>query len=92
MLRHSGYLASDHAKPVLPWSLVGLHCVAAALVLEEMAAEKWDMAAAVANRLVKVEPENEAWWINLAYSMRRRVLLHDPPSPIKKIDNVYEQE
>jgi len=32
---------------------------------------KWDMAAAVASRLVKVEPENEAWWINLAYSVRR---------------------
>ena len=26
------------------------------------------MAAAVASHLVKVEPENEAWWINLAYS------------------------
>ena len=29
------------------------------------------MAAAVASHLVKVEPENEAWWINLAYSLRR---------------------
>ena len=38
--------------------------------------KRWDMAAAVANHLVKVEPENEAWWINLAYSVRRRVLLH----------------
>jgi Flp pilus assembly protein TadD len=36
-----------------------------------MATEKWDMAAAVASHLVKVEPENEAWWINLAYSVRR---------------------
>jgi predicted Zn-dependent protease len=34
-------------------------------------AKKWDMAAAVASHLVKVEPENEAWWINLAYSLRR---------------------
>ena len=34
-------------------------------------AKKWDMAAAVASHLVKVEPENEAWWINLAYSVRR---------------------
>jgi hypothetical protein len=41
-----------------------------------MAAKKWDMAAAIASHLVKVEPENEAWWINLAYSVRRRVLLH----------------
>ena len=36
-----------------------------------MAAKKWDMVAAVASHLVKVEPENEAWWINLAYSIRR---------------------
>jgi hypothetical protein len=28
-------------------------------------------AAAVGSHLVKVEPENEAWWINLAYSVRR---------------------
>ena len=34
-------------------------------------AKKWDMAAAVASHLVKVEPENEAWWINLADSVRR---------------------
>jgi Flp pilus assembly protein TadD len=36
-----------------------------------MAAKKWDMAAAVANHLVKVEPENSGWWINLAYATRR---------------------
>ena len=36
-----------------------------------MAAKKWDMAAAVASHLVKVEPENAAWWINLAYAVRR---------------------
>ena len=34
-------------------------------------AKKWDMAAAVASHLVKVEPQNETWWINLAYSVRR---------------------
>jgi hypothetical protein len=32
----------------------------------DIAAKKWDIAAVVANHLVKVEPENEAWWINLA--------------------------
>ena len=36
-----------------------------------LAAEKWDMAVAVANHLVKVEPENSGWWINLAYAKRR---------------------
>jgi lipopolysaccharide biosynthesis regulator YciM len=36
-----------------------------------MAAKKWDMAAAVASRLVKVEPQTAGWWINHAYSVRR---------------------
>ena len=36
-----------------------------------MAAKKWEMAAAVAGHLIKVEPENAAWWINLAYATRR---------------------
>ncbi|HET9522897.1 MAG TPA: hypothetical protein VFO90_01625 [Terrimicrobiaceae bacterium] len=31
-----------------------------------------ELAAAVARHLVKVEPENAAWWINLAYATRRR--------------------
>ena len=36
-----------------------------------MAAKKWDMAAAVARHLVKVQPENAGWWISLAYAVRR---------------------
>jgi Flp pilus assembly protein TadD len=36
-----------------------------------MAARKWDMAAAVASHLVRVEPQNAAWWISLAYALRR---------------------
>jgi lipopolysaccharide biosynthesis regulator YciM len=59
----------------------------AALVLEEiapedktrleprvnlyMAAKKWDMAAAIASHLVKVQPENAASWICFAYALRR---------------------
>jgi Flp pilus assembly protein TadD len=35
------------------------------------AAKKWEIAAAVASHLVKVEPENSGWWINLAYATRR---------------------
>ena len=45
--------------------------VLGARVVIYLAAEKWDMAAAVASHLVKVEPENEAWWVNLAYTVRR---------------------
>jgi lipopolysaccharide biosynthesis regulator YciM len=35
-----------------------------------MAARKLDMAAAVASHLVKVESQNAAWWISLAYALR----------------------
>jgi Flp pilus assembly protein TadD len=45
--------------------------VLGARVVLYIAAKKWDMAAAVASHLVKVEPENEAWWISLAYAVRR---------------------
>jgi Flp pilus assembly protein TadD len=45
--------------------------VLGARVVLYMAAKKWDMAAAIASHLVKVEPENAGWWINLAYSVRR---------------------
>ena len=34
-----------------------------------MAAKKWNMAAAVAGHLVKVQPENAGWWISLAYAV-----------------------
>ena len=36
-----------------------------------MVAKKWDIAAAVASHLVKVEPGTAGWWISLAYSVRR---------------------
>ena len=36
-----------------------------------MAAKKWDMAAAVASHLLKVDPQTAGWWISLAYALRR---------------------
>jgi hypothetical protein len=36
-----------------------------------MVAKKWDMAAAVAGHLVKVDPGTASWWISLAYAVRR---------------------
>ena len=39
--------------------------------VDSICRQEMGMAAAVASHLVKVEPENEAWWINLAYSVRR---------------------
>ena len=36
-----------------------------------MAMQKWDLVAEVARSLVDTEPENAAWWINLAYATRR---------------------
>ena len=44
-------------------------------------AKKWDMAAAVASHLVKVEPENEAWWINLEHLRRNGLLPPQGPGP-----------
>jgi lipopolysaccharide biosynthesis regulator YciM len=42
-----------------------------------MAARKWDMAAAVASHLVKVDPETAGWWSSL------EVILAQPrPAPI----------
>ena len=41
-----------------------------------MAARKWDMAASVASHLVKVEPKEAGWWINLAYATRRAAEVH----------------
>ena len=35
------------------------------------AAKKWDMVAAVASHLVKVDPQTAGWWISLAYAVRR---------------------
>jgi Flp pilus assembly protein TadD len=34
-------------------------------------AKKWDMVAAVASHLVKVDPKTADWWISLAYALRR---------------------
>ena len=36
-----------------------------------MAAKKWDMAAAVASHLVKIDPQTAGWWISFAYAVRR---------------------
>ena len=41
-----------------------------------LAAKKWDMAASVASHLVKVEPKEAGWWINLAYATRRAAEVH----------------
>jgi predicted Zn-dependent protease len=45
--------------------------VLAARVDLYMAAQKWSSVAEVARDLVDIEPENAAWWINLAYATRR---------------------
>ena len=45
--------------------------VLGARVVLYMAAKKWDMVAAVASHLVKVDPQTPGWWISLAYAVRR---------------------
>ena len=74
VLASSGYLEFDEAAQVLeeiaPEDKTRTEVLGARVALY-ITAKKWDMAATVASHLVKVEPENEAWWINLAYSVRR---------------------
>jgi Flp pilus assembly protein TadD len=36
-----------------------------------MAAKKWNMVAAVASHLVKLDPGTAGWWISLAFAVRR---------------------
>jgi lipopolysaccharide biosynthesis regulator YciM len=43
--------------------------VLGARVILYMAAKKWDMAAAIASHLVKIEPKNEAWWDDVHRSL-----------------------
>jgi Flp pilus assembly protein TadD len=45
--------------------------VLAARVDLYMATQKWSLVAEVARHLVDIEPENAAWWVNLAYATRR---------------------
>jgi Flp pilus assembly protein TadD len=54
-----------------------------------MAARKWDMAAVVASHLVKLEPENEAWWINLAYSVRRNEGVEEAEAILLRAQAMY---
>ena len=75
VLACSGYLelgmfdeAAQVLEEIAPEDKNREEVLGARLVLY-MAAKKWDMAAAVASHLVKVEPENETSWINLAYSV-----------------------
>ena len=52
--------------------------VLGARVAVYIAAKKWDMAAAVASHLVKVDPQTAGWWISLAYALRRSEALKRP--------------
>ena len=63
--------------------------VLGARVVLYIAAKKWDMAAAVARHLVKVEPETEAWWINLAYSVRRSEGVEKAEAILLRAQNIH---
>ena len=50
--------------------------VLAARVDLYMSTQKWSLVAEVARHLVDIEPENAAWWVNLAYATRRAESIH----------------
>jgi len=57
-----------------------------------MAAKKWDMAVAVASHLVKVQPENAGWWINLAYSVRRAESIEKAESILPRAQAIHPND
>jgi Flp pilus assembly protein TadD len=57
-----------------------------------MAAEKWDMAAAVAGHLVKAEAQNATWWIQLAYSVRRTESIEQAEAILLRARKLHPKE
>ena len=54
-----------------------------------MVAKKWDMAAAVASHLVKVDPGTAGWWISLAYAVRRTEGLENAEAILLRAQTIH---
>ena len=54
-----------------------------------MVAKKWDMAAAVASHLVKVDPGTAGWWISLAYALRRTESVEKAESILLRAQTIH---
>jgi Flp pilus assembly protein TadD len=63
--------------------------VLGARVILYTAANKWDMAAAVARHLVEIEAERPEWWINLAYSSRRSESIADAEAILLRARDIH---
>ena len=57
-----------------------------------LATKKWSMAAAVATHLVKAEAENAAWWIQLAYSVRRAESVENAEAILLRASEVHPKD
>jgi hypothetical protein len=53
------------------------------------AAKKWDMAAAVASHLVRIDPGTPGWWISLAYALRRTESVEKPEAVLLRAQKQY---
>ena len=56
-----------------------------------MVAKKWDMAAAVASHLVKVDPGTAGWWISLAYALRRAESVEKAEAILLRAQTIHPQ-
>ena len=54
-----------------------------------MVAKKWDMAAAIASHLVKVDPQTAGWLISLAYALRRTESIEKAEAILLKAQAVH---
>ena len=57
-----------------------------------MAAKKWDMAAAVASHLVKVDPQTAGWWISLAYALRRAESVEKAEAILRRAQAIHSKD
>jgi Flp pilus assembly protein TadD len=57
-----------------------------------MAAEKWDMAAAVGSHLVKVDPQTAGWWISLAYAVRRTYCVENAEAILLRAQAIHPKD
>ena len=57
-----------------------------------LATKKWSRAAAVAKHLVKAEAENAAWWIQLAYSVRRAESVENAEAILLRASEVHPKD
>jgi Flp pilus assembly protein TadD len=95
VLASSGYLElglpddAERALQEIDANDEGRNEVLGARVALYVATGKWSLAASIARHLVKVEPQNAVWWINLAYSVRRCESIEEAEAILLRAEEIH---